>query len=224
MNIINSLGTRDFIGIIVSIILVYIAKFYYKYFTRPNPLPRPIPLPIFGDLLAIFYYAKGDVTLWFKLLQENHGDIFETYIGSFRRIVLARADYVEKLMSASTKTNYVLRSEKLPEFDELNTTGKGILFNTDIPTWRLNQQYFTQVVLTPSFSKEALHQTPILFKELNGYWKEIGDEEPIDFSKWIHKFTTETIFQLVVGLKISTLAKYFNDSVELSKRKCIEPY
>ncbi|CAG8675600.1 17018_t:CDS:1, partial [Funneliformis caledonium] len=80
-----------------------------------------------------------------KLLQEKHGDIFETHLGSFRRIVLARADYVEKLMSPSTKTNYVLRSENMPELDELNISGKGILFNTDIPTWRFNRQFFSQV-------------------------------------------------------------------------------
>ncbi|CAI2198785.1 6424_t:CDS:1, partial [Funneliformis geosporum] len=221
MNIINSLGTTDLIGIIVSIILVYIARFYYNYLTRSNPLPGPVPLPIVGNYLSIFYYTKGDVTLWLKLLHGKHGDIYEIYLGSLRIIVLARADYVEKLMSPSTKTNYVLRSEHMPVFDELNITGKGILFNTDIPTWRINRQLFSQAVLTPSFSKEALHRNPIIFNELVGYWKEIGEDVSIDFSIWIRKFTTESIFQLVVGLKVSSMAKYFNDSVELSKRKFI---
>ncbi|CAI2162752.1 2298_t:CDS:1 [Funneliformis geosporum] len=222
MNIINSLGTTDLISIIVSIILVYIARFYYKYFTRPNPLPGPVPLPIVGNFLSIFYYGKGDVALWLKLLQEKHGDIYEIYLGSLRRIVFARADYVEKLMSPFTKTNYVLRFEHMPVFDELKVSGKGIVFNADIPTWRINRQLFSQAVLTPSFSKEALHRNPIIFNELNEYWKEIGQNVSIDFSKWIRKFTTESIFQLVVGLKVSSMAKYFNDSVELSKRKFIE--
>ncbi|CAG8692305.1 11795_t:CDS:2 [Funneliformis mosseae] len=51
---------------------------------------------------------------------------------------------------------------------------------------------------------------------------EIGDDVPIDFAIWIHKFSTEITLQAILGLKVSALAKYFNDSVELSKRKCIE--
>ncbi|CAG8669265.1 5018_t:CDS:2, partial [Funneliformis mosseae] len=50
-----------------------------------------------------------------------------------------------------------------------------------------------------------------------------SDDVPIDFAIWIHKFTTEAIFQLVVGVKVSAMTKYFNDNVELSKRKYIEP-
>ncbi len=62
----------------------------------------------------------------------------------------------------------------------------------------------------------------MIFKELNGYWKEIGDEEQIDFAIWIHKFTTEIIFQLIIGLKANALMRYFNDNVESSKKKHVK--
>ncbi|CAI2190183.1 16374_t:CDS:1, partial [Funneliformis geosporum] len=80
--ILTSLGVSDVIGIII---FFYVAKFYYKYFTRPNPLPGSIPLPIIGDLLGLIYYAKGDFTEWYKILHQRHGDIFESYMGGFRR-------------------------------------------------------------------------------------------------------------------------------------------
>ena len=211
----TSLEPSNFIGIIISIILIYVAKFYYKYFTRPNPLPGPFPLPFIGNLFQLIYYAKGNKAALNKMLHEKHGDIYEMYIGDLRRIVLARADYVEKLMSPSKKNNYIL---KLENDIFVVASKRGILFNNDIPSWRFNRQFLTQAILTPSFSKEVLYRTPILFKELNGYWKEIGDEEPIDFAIWIHKFTTEIIFQLIVGLKINALVKYFNDNVESSMK------
>src|SRR6266498_2529497 len=211
----TSLEPSNFIGIIIPIILIYVAKFYYKYFTRPNPLPGPFPLPFIGNLFQLIYYAKGNKAALNKMLHEKHGDIYEMYIGDLRRIVLARADYVEKLMSPSKKNNYIL---KLENDIFVVASKRGILFNNDIPSWRFNRQFLTQAILTPSFSKEVLYRTPILFKELNGYWKEIGDEEPIDFAIWIHKFTTEIIFQLIVGLKINALVKYFNDNVESSMK------
>src|SRR6266542_782759 len=213
----------NFIGIIIStIILIYVAKFYYKYFTRPNPLPGPFPLPFIGNLLGFVYYAKGDRAVWNRMLVEKYGDIYETYNGDLRRIVLVRADYVEKLMSPSKRNNYIKVEKNLPVFDEMGVTNRGILLNNHIPTWRFNRQFLTQAILTPSFSNEVLYWTPMIFKELNGYWKEIGDEEQIDFAIWIRKFTTEIIFQLIVGLKVNALMRYFNDNVESSKKKHVK--
>src|SRR6266540_4819660 len=126
----TSLEPSNFIGIIISIILIYVAKFYYKYFTRPNPLPGPFPLPFIGNLFQLIYYAKGNKAALNKMLHEKHGDIYEIYIGDLRRIVLARADYVEKLMSPSKKSNYILKMEKnLPILDEIGVSKRGILFN-----------------------------------------------------------------------------------------------
>ncbi|CAI2169731.1 19066_t:CDS:1 [Funneliformis geosporum] len=222
MSFLTSLGTLDFVKIVISIILIYLAYFYHKYFTRPNPLPGLIPLTIVGDVLRLILLANGDLAELLKLLNKKHGDIFEIYFGSTRLIVFARAEYVEKLMAASTKSNYVIRSEDLPSLDELGVKGKGILLNSNIPAWRFNRKFLTQAILAPSFSKEVLHWTPILFNELNGYWKEIGENAPIDFAVWIHRFTTDIIFQLTVGLKVNAMATYFNN-VEPSKRIHIDP-
>src|ERR1044072_881174 len=164
----TSLKELNLIGIITSVILIYVARFYYKYFTRPNPLPGPFPLPFTGNLLEIIYHARGDRFKWIKLQNEKHGDLFEIYIGGFRRIVLARADYVEKLMLSTKKSNYIRKTPKdPPAYHEIGIANRGILFNNHIPTWRFNRQFLTQAVLTPSFSKEASCWTLIIFKELN---------------------------------------------------------
>ncbi|CAG8601478.1 5006_t:CDS:2 [Funneliformis caledonium] len=219
-----SLGALDFTGLtttIILIILIYVGHFYYKYFTRPNPLPGQIPLPLFGDVLSIIFQANGDDVEWFQFLNKKYGDIFETYIGNERKVVFAKAEYVEKMMSPSTNSNYIIRSEDYPSFEELGIKGKGILLNNDIRTWRFNRKFLTQAVLAPSFSNEVLHWTPILFNELNGYWKEIGEKAPIDFAVWIHRFTTEIIFQMTVGLNVNAMVTYFNH-VEPSKKKHIK--
>ena len=88
---------------------------------------------------------------------------------------------------------------------------------------KFNQQFLSRAVLAPSFVQQVLHWTPRIFKELNEYWKEIGDDVPIDFSIWINKFTTEMIFQLIVGIKVNSMAKYFNQNVESSKKIHVEP-
>ncbi|CAG8539965.1 15407_t:CDS:1 [Funneliformis caledonium] len=221
--ILTSLSVSDVIGIIVSIILIYVAKFYFQYFTRTNPLPGSIPLPFVGNLLGIIHYGKGDFTVWYKILHERHGDIFETYIGGCRRIVIARPDYIEKIMSTSTQSTYTLRMGKTPAFDELGVSKIGLTFNTHVPNWKFNRQFFTKVILAPSFSKEVVNLIPTIYDELNEYWKEIGEDVPIDFSIWINKFTTEITFQMVVGLRVNGLKSYFNSFVESSKKKFIEP-
>jgi cytochrome P450 len=187
-------------------------------------LPGPFPLPFTGNLFGIIYHAGGDRFKWIKLQNEKHGDLFEIYIESYRRIVLARADYVEKLMLSTKKSNYIKKAAKDPSaFHEIGIANKGIIFNNHIPTWRFNRQFLTQAILTPSFSKEASCWTLIIFKELNGYWKEIGDDEPINFAIWIHKFTTEIIFQLIVGIKVNALVRCYNDNVEPSRMKHVQP-
>src|ERR1044072_8371085 len=144
----TSLKGLDLIGIITSVILIYVARFYYKYFTRPNPLPGPFPLPFTGNLFGIIYHAGGDRFKWIKLQNEKHGDLFEIYIESYRRIVLARADYVEKLMLSTKKSNYIKIAAEYPSaFHEIGIVNRGILFNNHIPTWRFNRQFLTQAVL-----------------------------------------------------------------------------
>src|SRR3954451_8136845 len=114
MNLLSSLEVLDFIGIITTIILIYVTHFYYKYFTRVNPLPGAIPLPLVGDLFGIVYYANGDLAFWHKILRERYGDVFETHIGNTRKIVFARADHVEKMMAPSTKSKYMTRTVLSP--------------------------------------------------------------------------------------------------------------
>src|SRR5688572_14031008 len=129
---------KDFIGIIISIILFYVAIFYYKYVTRSNPLPGSFPLPFIGNLFGMIYYAKGDRSEWNKILNQRYGDIYELYVGDVRKIVLARADYVEKLMSSSKNSNYLKIEKETPVLEEIGFSKRGMLFNNHVPTWRFN--------------------------------------------------------------------------------------
>ena len=95
--------------------------------------------------------------------------------------------------------------------------------NNHIPSWRYNRQFLTNAILTPSFSKEVLYWTPILFHELNEYWKEIGENSSIDFAIWILRFTTEIIFQMTVGIKVNFTATLFN-SLMPSNQKHIKSH
>ena len=78
MNLLSSLGVLDFVEIITTIILIYVAHFYYKYLTRvnPNPLLGAIPLPLVGDLLGIIYQANviKDVEKYIELLLNGFDD------------------------------------------------------------------------------------------------------------------------------------------------------
>jgi len=218
----ESLKISDFMGIITSIILLYVAKFYYQYFTRENPLPGPIPLPLIGNTLGMFYHVKGDMLTWYKVLHKRYGDIYELYVGNSRQIVFARADHIEKLMSSSKQANHILRVSRSGH--ELGPGPmKGIAFNTYFPTWKSNRKFLLHTIQIPSFSKEVLYHTPRIFDELNSYWKSIGDDVPIDLLTWAHKLTTEIVFQLFTGLKVNVMAKHFNNNVEISKQKDFKP-
>ncbi|RIA90006.1 cytochrome P450 [Glomus cerebriforme] len=213
----------DYIGIIVSIILLYVAKFYYQYFTRTNPLPGPIPLPLIGNSLQMIYYVKGDMVDYYKFLHQRYGDIYELYIGNFRQVVLARPEYIEKLMSTSKQSHNVLRVGKTGLEDLGLGPMKGIAFNTYIPTWKSNRQFLLHTIQIPNFSNEVMYNTSKTFDELNSYWKSIGYGVPIDFVNWARLLTYELVFQIIMGFKINKLVEYFNDNVEVSKKKDFRP-
>ncbi|CAI2172235.1 12230_t:CDS:1 [Funneliformis geosporum] len=125
-------------------------------------------------------------------------------------------------MSPFTKNAYTLRVGNIPAFDELGVSKTGMTFNSHIPTWKFNREFITKVILAPNFAKEIVNLIPIIFDELKEHWKDIGEDVPIDFSIWIHKFMTEIVFQAFVGLRVNGLKPYFNSIVESSKKKDTE--
>ena|SRR5438876_12421895 len=95
MNLLSSLGVLDFVEIITTIILIYVAHFYYKYLTRvnPNPLLGAIPLPLVGDLLGIIYQANviEDVEKYIELLLNGFDDfIFALTFSPFVKYIIMK--------------------------------------------------------------------------------------------------------------------------------------
>jgi hypothetical protein len=195
-----------------------VAHFYYKYFTRVNPLPGPFPFPLVGNLPQLIWH-RGSLKKFFEYNHKNYGDIFEVKLGP-RTITLNRKEYIEKILSASTKNPYF---KKFPDsvaqaYEELGILGKGIGLNQDYQSWRYNRHFFTQAILSPKFAQEATHWTSELFNELESYWDKLylkeettkENKKKLDFSTWFNQFTNDMIFKLLTGERSYTMAAYFN--------------
>jgi len=181
-------------------------QFYYEYFTRLNPLPGPIPLPLLGNLLN----KSGDIDVWFQKLNKKYGDIFEVVLLGRRRIVLCHGDYLENILNPSKNSIYFRRVPDIKELEILNIIGTGVAPNNNFSSWRYNRTFFSQAILAPSFANEALNRGHQLFQEMEGYWKEIGPDTPIDYSAWIHRFANDMIVVLTTGNRIYSLPSYYN--------------
>ncbi|EXX51654.1 C-22 sterol desaturase [Rhizophagus irregularis DAOM 197198w] len=106
-------------------------------------------------------------------------------------------------------------------FHELGVLGKGILLNQDYKSWRYNRNFFSQAILSPKFSDEAINWTNKLFNELENYWdklyiniKERNNTIIIkenNISTWFNLFTNDMIIALLTGERSFTMAGYFNE-------------
>ncbi len=206
----------DSISLISVILAIYVTQYYYKYFTRVNPLPGPFPFPLIGNLPQFIYYGRN-----FKpYLEYNHkkyGDLYEIHLG-IRRIIINRAEYIEKLLTPSTKSQYMMRFPYTKGLDELGVMDRGLIFNHDLKSWRYNRQFFTQAILSPKFTQEVIDWTNRLFNELEGYWNKLylkneiieANKNQFDFSAWLNRYTNDMIIALITGQRSYTMAAYFN--------------
>ncbi|PKY52699.1 hypothetical protein RhiirA4_408507, partial [Rhizophagus irregularis] len=92
-----------------------------------------------------------------------------------RTIALNRVEHIENLLLASSKNPYIktISSNNTEGFHELGIMGKGLFLNQDYKSWRYNRHFFTQAILSPKFSNEAVHLANKLFNELESYWDKL---------------------------------------------------
>ena len=91
--------------------------------------------------------------------------------------------------------------------EEVGMMGKGIILNHNLKSWRYNRQFFTQAILAPKFTQEAIDWTNKLFNELEGYWNKLYLKEEfikenkniLDFSAWLNRYTNDMIIALITG-------------------------
>ncbi|RIB17109.1 cytochrome P450 [Gigaspora rosea] len=162
----------------------------------------------------------------FTSLQKKYGDICEFYLTGVRRIVIPRPEYVEKILNPSSKdTTFMLRFPYFEGFEEFGMSGRGLVANHDLKSWKFNRLFFDQAIQSPSFTNEAVELTNKLTQELEEYWKSLAnlnlssdklqDDKndwslEIDISKWARRFTCDMITILVTGERSYSMASYHN--------------
>ncbi|CAG8630784.1 21436_t:CDS:2 [Cetraspora pellucida] len=224
---IASFITVDYLLIIFLTLFSYLIRFYYNHFTRPNPLPGPLPLPF--DLENFFY--GNNFKLIASNLQQKYGDICEFRLGGYRRILLSRTDYFDNLLTSSTKSSTLFaKHEYTHGMDELGVFGKGMFFNSNYETWKINRYLFSQSISTPGFNDEVIKQTNDLFNELDGYWNSLKNSNSsndadswfeMDFLPWISRFSSDILFPLAIGERAYSMASYYN-SFNSNENSCFD--
>ncbi|CAG8694861.1 5069_t:CDS:2, partial [Racocetra persica] len=185
-------------------------------------LPGPLPLPF----IECSYLFTGNSKQLFTFLQQKYGDLCEFYLNGSRRILISNPEYLERMLTPSSKdTTFMTRFPYLEGFEEFGLGGKGIIANHDIKSWRFNRQFFNQAILTPSFNNESVKWANQLLQELEEYWKSLGklnlsgdnlqDDKnewslEMDIAKWSRRFTSDMIVILVTGERSYTMASYYN--------------
>ena len=205
-----SFGLTDISAILTVIIVIYVTHYYYKYFTRTNPLPGPFPLPLAGNFYMFFYDDYSTVA---KKCHEKYGDLFEFYFGNERQIFVGRMSAINKLFNPSSKTNFKMRN--LGEFglSEFGVSGYGVVFNHDYKSWSFNRHFFTQVMLTPSFTQICLNKTRQLAQEMTNRFNFMSENDvEFDLSKWIYCFMADVLFEVFVGRKGHASDNHYSNS------------
>ncbi|PKC09703.1 cytochrome P450 [Rhizophagus irregularis] len=208
---------RDYFLLLSTTLMVYVARYYYKYFTRVNPLPGPFPFPFVGNLPQLYWQSKGNTKMFYEYNHKKYGDIYEVNF-SIRSIILCRTEYIEKLLSPSTKNTVVMRIPNSKGSEELGVGGKGLLLNNDFKSWRHNRNFFSQAILSPKFTKEAIDWTNDLFIELESYWNKLIFKEEIikenknilNIAQWFNQYTNDMIIKLLTGERSYSMAAYYD--------------
>jgi cytochrome P450 len=224
-----SFKVSDIFYLSVVFIVIYVTQYYYRYFTRPNPLPGPFPLPFLGNTHQLIGWDYGD---WVMSLQKKYGSMFEINFPGDRVIVLSRPDLIENMNTSSTKTKYPFKfilTEGIMEYLDIGENGSGMALNNNYKSWRYNRQFFSQAMLAPNFDHQAIEWTNDLWKEMESYWNDLGENRELDLITWIRRFTCETIFRITTGVKNNAVASHYyiftsdnNDSLNEKEKEKIK--
>ncbi|CAB5205396.1 unnamed protein product [Rhizophagus irregularis] len=216
---------NDYILLLSTILITHVAYYYYSYFTRVNPLPGPFPFPFIGNLPQIYWLFNGDSQKFYNYCYEKYGDIHEIYstysnFANVRSIVLCQSDYLENFLSE--KSTHWMRLPNCKGPEELGIEGKGVVFNTNFKSWIRNRHFFSQAILSPKFTNEAIHWTNVLFIELESYWDKLFFKEEIikenknilNISQWFNHYSTDLIIKLLTGERSYLMTTYFNTFID----------
>ncbi|CAG8689250.1 16369_t:CDS:1, partial [Acaulospora colombiana] len=143
-------------------------------------------------------------------LQSKYGDMFEVYLGPQRHIWLGRADLVEKIYTASTKSNYFIHQpDSHGGLAELDMADKGLVLNCNLNTWKFNRKFLITSLFSKSFLREALVETTTRFAEIESYWAKLGHDKELDFPQWMTRFFTDSTTAMTTGRKATASFAYY---------------
>ena len=203
--------------ILLTIILLYVIHFYVSYINRENPLPGPIPLPLIGNL-----HQMPDSYKFFNKCYERYGDIFEFYIGNRRSIMLNRVDMAENILTQSFKSKYFIRLVSSSQgWEELGFTERGVVGNKVMKTWLLNRRMLNFCLTSTKYIKEMVNVAQERFSEAEGYWTELGDSTPLEFTKWMHSVTVDTQIRSLTGQITYALSAYRNSLLAADQQQSL---
>ncbi|CAG8442468.1 5656_t:CDS:2 [Acaulospora colombiana] len=119
------------------------------------------------------------------------------------------------------KSNYKVRFPPVEGIEELGISGKGIIVNDDIKSWKFNRSIFLQTLTIPKFLRQVVELTKLHFQEMEKYWEffdrgQDGGEE-IQLVEWIHRLNTDFIFHITTGKRYYALASYHSSLLSSAK-------
>ncbi|RHZ83666.1 hypothetical protein Glove_89g55 [Diversispora epigaea] len=203
--ILSDLKPTDILIAFLSLIFLYLFRFYYKHFTRINPLPGPLPIPLIGS----FEIFKGDIDAWFYRLNKEYGrdGVYELNIAGNRQIIITRAEYIESLLSSS----HTSRTANNGLLDLFDLDKKGVGLNHSYNHWKFNRHIFLQAMMPLTHSPKPGNFVNILFEEMSDCWidlKQKDDTIIIDIATWIRRFTCDFISLLTTEKQANTIHYY----------------
>ncbi|CAG8468119.1 14839_t:CDS:2 [Funneliformis caledonium] len=119
---------------------------------------------------------------------------------------------MDTLLSPSTKSNFKLRGKYNPGLEEYGIAGYGIAWNHDFEAWHFNRHFFSQALLTPSFSQLAVSTTQKFYHELTSYWNQLDENRVTDLREWMTCFTTDNIYELMMNKRGYSMVSYLTES------------
>ncbi|CAG8569473.1 3088_t:CDS:2 [Ambispora gerdemannii] len=99
---------------------------------------------------------------------------------------------------------------------------KGIVFNLNFEEWRQIRKNLDQTLMSYRFQKENIVMIQKLFGEMTEYWRDLGENAPVDLSIWINRLFSDYIFLTATGMSCHFLTQEFNNQCSGAQKLSVQ--